>query len=233
MDGDPSLRLKVLGEMAATRQGAVVDLGGRRQRAVLAALVILRDQVVPAERLVDCVWGDRPPANGTAAIQAYVSHLRRRLQPEAGARRRDGVIASAGAGRTLRLAPETVDAWCFEQAVDSAATQAPADAVRTLDGALALWRGDPYAEYAGEPWVEAETVRLTEVRAAARERRLEARPAARWLRRAPRIAVGLLDDCSDPRLSPPYGSHDSRGRSTMRVFPPPVHPRARPASRLP
>ena len=175
VDGNASLRLRVLGELAATREGAVVDLGGRRQRAVLAALVVLRDQVVPAERLVDWVWGDHPPANGTAAIQAYVSHLRRRLQPEDGARRRDRVIASAGVGYTLRLAPETVDAWSFERAVDRAATQAPADVVRTLDDALALWRGAPYAEYAGEPWVEAETVRLTELRAVARERRLEAR----------------------------------------------------------
>ena len=175
MDGDASLRLRVLGELAATRDGAVVDLGGRRQRAVLAALVVMRGQVVPAERLVDCVWGDHPPGRGTAAIQAYVSHLRRRLEPEAGARRRDRVIASTGAGYTLRLAPETIDACCFEQAVDRAATLEPADAVRALDDALALWRGAPYSEYAGEPWVEAETVRLTELRGVARERRLEGR----------------------------------------------------------
>ena len=165
----------MLGELAATRDGAIVDLGGRRQRAVLAALVVMRGQVVPAERLVDCVWGDHSPANGTAAIQSYVSHLRRRLQPEAVARHRDRVIASTGAGYTLRLAPETIDACCFEQAVDRAATLEPADAVRALDDALALWRGAPYAEYAGEPWVEAEAVRLTELRAVARERRLEAR----------------------------------------------------------
>ena len=165
----------MLGELAATRDGAIIDLGGRRQRAVLAALVVMRGQVVPAERLVDCVWGDHSPANGTAAIQSYVSHLRRRLQPEAGARHRDRVISSTGAGYTLRVAPETIDACCFEQAVDRAARLEPADAVRALDDALALWRGAPYSEYAGEPWVEAEAVRLTELRAVARERRLEAR----------------------------------------------------------
>ena len=65
VDGDTRLRLRVLGELAATRDGAVVDLGGRRQRAVLAALVIMRDQVVPADRLADCVWGDAAPANPT------------------------------------------------------------------------------------------------------------------------------------------------------------------------
>ena len=60
-------RLRVLGELAATRDGAVVDLGGRRQRAVLAALVVMRDQVVPADRLADCVWGDVAPANTAAS----------------------------------------------------------------------------------------------------------------------------------------------------------------------
>ena len=175
MDGDTRLRLHVLGELAATRDGAVVDLGGRRQRAVLAALVVSRDQFVPAERLADCVWGDLAPANSTGAIQAYVSHLRRRLQPDAVARQRDGVIASTGAGYVLRLGPETVDAWCFERAVGEAAALPPADAVRALDDALRLWRGSPYAEYAGEAWVEAETVRLTELRAVARERLLDAR----------------------------------------------------------
>ena len=175
MDGDTRLRLRVLGELAATRDGAEVELGGRRQRAVLAALVVMRDQVVSADRLAACVWGGAAPANTTGAIQAYVSHLRRRLQPEAGARQRDGVIASTGAGYVLRLGPDTVDAWCLEQAVDAAAGMAPAAAVPALEEALGLWRGPPYAEYAGEPWVEAESVRLTELRDVARERLLAAR----------------------------------------------------------
>ena len=115
------------------------------------------------------------PANPTGALQAYVSHLRRRLQPEAGARRRDGVIVRAGGGYLLRLAPDAVDAWSFERAVDSAAGMAPADAARVLDDALRLWRGPAYAEYAGEPWAEAEVTRLSELRAVARERLLDAR----------------------------------------------------------
>lgn len=175
MDGQPQLHLHVLGELTATRDGAAVDLGGRRQRAVLAALITLRDQVVPADHLVDCVWGDRPPTNGNGALQAYVSHLRRRLQPDATARQRDGVIARAGPGYVLRLPPDAVDAWAFEAAVDSAAGEAPADAVCTLETALRLWRGPAYADYAGEPWAEAEIARLTELRAVARERLLATR----------------------------------------------------------
>ena len=177
MDRDGRLRLRVFGELTATRDGAAFDLGGRRQRAVLAALIILRDQFVPLDRLVACVWGESAPHNPAGDIQAYVSHLRRRLEPEAGARHRDGVIASTGAGYILRMEPDGVDAWLLERAVDEAADLPPADAARTLDGALQLWRGPPYAEYVTEPWVEAEIVRLTELHSVARERLLAARLA--------------------------------------------------------
>jgi DNA-binding SARP family transcriptional activator len=175
VDGQPELNLHVLGELTAMREGAVVDLGGRRQRAVLAGLVIERDQVVPADRLVDCVWGDHPPANAQGALQAYVRHLRRRLEPEATARQRGGVIARAGPGYVLRLPHDAVDAWAFDAAVEAAAGQAPAEAVCTLDTALRLWRGPAYADYAGEAWAEAEIARLTELRAVARERLLATR----------------------------------------------------------
>ena len=175
MDGQPKLHLHVLGEVTATRDGAVVDLGGRRQRAVLAALVMQRDQVVPADRLVDCVWGDRPPASANGALQAYVSHLRRRLEPDASARQRGGVVARAGPGYVLRLPTDAVDAWAFEAAVESAAGLAPAEAVCALDSALRLWRGPAYADYAGEAWAEAEIARLTELRVVARERLLGTR----------------------------------------------------------
>jgi DNA-binding SARP family transcriptional activator/DNA-binding CsgD family transcriptional regulator/tetratricopeptide (TPR) repeat protein len=175
VDGETELHLRVLGELTATRNGAAVDLGGRLQRAVLAALIVQRGEVVTAERLADCVWGDRAPSNPAGALQAYVSHLRRRLQPEAGARRRDGVIASAGTGYLLRMGADAVDAWRFERAVDSTVGLAPADVARVLDDALRLWRGPAYAEYVGEPWVEAEVARLTELRSVARERLLDAR----------------------------------------------------------
>lgn len=119
MDGQPHLHLHVLGELTATRGCAAVDLGGRRQRAVLAGLVIAQDEAVPADRLVDCVWADHPPANANGALQAYVSHLRRRLEPDATARHRGPVIARAGPGYVLRLAPGAVDAWAFEAAPGS------------------------------------------------------------------------------------------------------------------
>lgn len=174
--GDPSeLRLRVLGEVGATRRGVEVSLGGRRQRAVLAVLVLARGEAVPAERLVDCLWGEDAPADPAGVLQSYVSHLRRRLEPEAGARSRRSVIVSVGAGYALRLGADAVDCWRFEQAVRSATGLPPADAVPVLDEALHLWRGPAYVEYADEPWAEAEISRLTGLRAVAIETLLAAR----------------------------------------------------------
>lgn len=175
MNTDSGLVVRVLGELCAARGGTHVDLGGRRQRAVLAALVIARGQVVPAGRLAECVWGDDAPERTAGALQSYVSHLRRRLEPDADARSRNAVIASAGPGYALRLGPDAVDAWRFEEAVAAATDQPPAEAVRTLDGALRLWRGPAFAEYGGEPWADTEIARLSELRSVAVERLLAAR----------------------------------------------------------
>ena len=152
-----------------------VDLGGRRQRAVLAALVVMRGQVVPADRLADCVWG------GDAARQHHRGDavLRQPPAPPPAARgrgaRRDGVIAAPAPGTLLRLGPRRSTRGASSGRVDAAAGMAPAEAARALDDASQLWRGPAYAEYADEPWAEAEIVRLTELRAVARERLLEAR----------------------------------------------------------
>lgn len=176
----PSARLwvSVLGDMTATVDGALVDLGGRRQRAVLAVLVLHRGDIVPTDRLIDCVWGGRPPANAAGALQAYVSHLRRRLEPGATARARGNVIVSRPPGYALTLDPEAVDAWRFDRAVTAALGTGDHGAQRDLLGAaLRLWQGPAYAEYADEPWAQAEVARLAELREVAREQLLAARLA--------------------------------------------------------
>jgi hypothetical protein len=111
------LRLSVLGELRGSRGGAPVELGGRRQRVVLAALIIARGDAVLGDRLADCIWGEQPPANAPATLQSYVSHLRRRLEPHAAARTRDGIIIKVGPGYAIRLGLEAVDAWRFEGAL--------------------------------------------------------------------------------------------------------------------
>ncbi|MFJ9564556.1 BTAD domain-containing putative transcriptional regulator [Streptomyces fuscichromogenes] len=175
------LRMTVLGEVGAAFRARPLELGGRRQRAVLALLIVARGSVVTRDRLVEGVWGGTPPRRAAASLQAHVSHLRRRVEPEREARARGGVIVSEGAGYALRLPADAVDAWRFEEALRSAAAHAdagrPSKAVAVLESGLALWRGPAYAEYAAEPWAHRESARLTELRELAREQLLAARLA--------------------------------------------------------
>lgn len=177
MDEEGGLTLRVLGELDAVRDAAVIDLGGRRQRAVLAALVIARGDVVSAERLAECVWGDGAAARSGGPLHSYVSHLRRRMQPEAGARVRTDVIVRVGPGYQLSIGPRAVDAWQFERELETVTDLSPSERARRLREALSLWRGPAYTEYADESWAGTEVARLTELRAVARDRLMDARLA--------------------------------------------------------
>ncbi|HEY5881348.1 MAG TPA: BTAD domain-containing putative transcriptional regulator, partial [Nakamurella sp.] len=169
------IELRVLGELDAVREGVVIDLGGRRQRAVLAALIIARGDVVSAERLAECVWGDGAAARSGGPLHSYVSHLRRRMQPDAGARGRTDMIVRVGPGYTLSIGPDAVDAWRFERELEAATDLPPSSRVKQLREALASWRGPAYTEYADESWVGPEVARLTELRAVARDRLMDTR----------------------------------------------------------
>jgi DNA-binding SARP family transcriptional activator len=173
---DPSgLTISVLGEVRAARDGAPLDLGGPRQRSVLALLVIARGDAVPADRLVHDLW-ENPPPTANGALHAFVSHLRRRLEPGRTARSRGTVIVSVGPGYALRVPEDAVDAWRFEREVRRAAKHSdPAVAAEILTGALDLWQGPAFAEYVDQPWARAEADRLGELREVAREQLLAAR----------------------------------------------------------
>ena len=173
------IELRVLGELDGVRSGAVIDLGGRRQRAALAALVIARGDVVSDERLAECVWGDgaaraAPVArcSPTSAICGGAAARCRSAQPH----RRDQPGRSRL--RPVARAALDVDAWRFER--DARGGRRPAGVgagPASWRAALDLWRGPAYAEYADEPWAATEVARLAELRAIARERLLDARLA--------------------------------------------------------
>ncbi|MGV9586829.1 AfsR/SARP family transcriptional regulator, partial [Nocardia farcinica] len=162
--------IRVLGSLAAEVGGESVPLGGPRQRGVLALLAAARGQVVPVDRMVEDLWRGEPPSRALASLQAYVSNLRRLVEPGRPPRAPARLLVSAAPGYALRLPPGAVDAWRFEELVEEARTAVdPRVARARLAEALALWRGPAFAEVADEPWAAAEIARLDELRLAARE----------------------------------------------------------------
>ncbi|MET8047616.1 BTAD domain-containing putative transcriptional regulator [Streptosporangium sp. NPDC005286] len=162
--------IRVLGAFAAEVDGAAVHLGGPRQRGVLALLVAARGQVVPVDRMIEDLWRGEPPARALMSLQAYVSNLRRLLEPGRPPRTPARLLVSAAPGYALRLPPEAVDAWRFEGLLGQARTDTDIRAAQArLAEALGLWQGPAFAEVADEPWAAAETARLNELRLVATE----------------------------------------------------------------
>jgi DNA-binding SARP family transcriptional activator len=161
--------------LRATVGGSEADLGGPRQRAVLARLAVAGGEVVSADRLVDDLWGGADvPARGLASLQVHISHLRRALEPARARRTPASVLVSAPPGYALRLPVTSVDAWRFGELVRRAAAVGPAERHVLLTDALSCWQGDAYAEVAHEPWAAPEAARLAELRLTAVEARAEA-----------------------------------------------------------
>src|SRR6478672_5394896 len=172
------LALRLLGTLEADVASRAVDLGGPRQRAVLALLLVARGEVVSVDRLIEDLWRGEPPPRATGALQAYVSNLRRVLEPDRAPRTPSAYLISAAPGYAVRVDEAAVDAWRFERLLRGAADLAPARAVERLEQALGLWRGDALAEFAQESWAAPEAARLDELRLVARERLVDARVRA-------------------------------------------------------
>ncbi|SFF31331.1 DNA-binding transcriptional activator of the SARP family [Actinoplanes philippinensis] len=164
----------MLGPLRALVDGAPVALGGPRQRAVLAMLVAANGRTVPVDRIVDELWGDSPPSSALATLHAYISRLRKLLEPRRAPRAAGTVLVSDPVGYSLSLPVEAVDAWCLERAVHSVQEQAreltAEQALAILRAALDRWAGEPYAGFGTAPWAQAEATRLREARLAGRER---------------------------------------------------------------
>ncbi|MFE3450825.1 BTAD domain-containing putative transcriptional regulator [Nonomuraea sp. NPDC059194] len=135
------VRVELLGPFEVRNgDGAVVEVPGIRLRALLAALALEPGRIVTRARLVDWIWGERPPADEVNAVQALVSRLRRVLP--------DGVVEADSGGYRLAVAPDAVDVYRFEQLINQARAAEPAARAELLRSALALWRGTPMADIA-------------------------------------------------------------------------------------
>jgi DNA-binding SARP family transcriptional activator/DNA-binding CsgD family transcriptional regulator len=170
------LRFGMLGPLEATLDEQPLLLGGPRQRSVIAVLLLARGQVVTTDRLLDALWPVSAPRSAAGSLQAYVSHLRRLLEPDRPARAPSELLVSRGAGYALKVPEDAVDAWRFDDLVARAGSVAdPAERATLLREALGLWRGPAMVEYAGQEWALADVHRLTELRDLAREQLLAAR----------------------------------------------------------
>ncbi|PWJ55362.1 Transcriptional regulatory protein, C terminal [Quadrisphaera granulorum] len=165
------VEIHVLGSTRATVAGEPADLGGPRQRAVLARLVVEGGRVVSTDRLVDDLWDGEPPPKALGALQVHVSHLRRSLEPGRAPRQPASVLVSAPPGYALRLPRATVDAWRFEDLLNGAgALVDPRERRARLAQALACWSGPAFAESTDTAWAGPEAARLEELRRSAVER---------------------------------------------------------------
>ena len=170
---------RILGQLQVVDGGRDVEVRGARQRAVLAVLLVNANRVVSADRLIDDVWGDRPPASGAAALQMRVSQLRRALiTVRSPAQADQGPLLTVPGGYVLRVGADDVDALRFERLLAQgralAADGDHAGASMRLRTARALWRGDTLSEFAFEPFAQTEIARLGELRLVAAEECFEA-----------------------------------------------------------
>ncbi len=176
-----SVEVAVLGPIEVRLGGRAVDLGTPKQRALVAALALSRGRPVSVDTIVDLLWRDRPPPGVTATLQAYVSGLRRVIEPDRERRTPATVLVTVAPGYALRAGSDGVDAQVFETTVSEQhhGLQAPRSmseddlrmAVSRIDEALGLWRGTPYGELEEADPAVAERARLAELRLVALEDR--------------------------------------------------------------
>ena len=149
--------VRLLGPLEVRLGDGPVELGPRKQRAVLAMLALEVGRTVSADRLAEGLWGEEPPPSAPKMVQLYVSHLRRVLGG-------NGCIATRGRGYELQLPGDDVDAVRFERLLEESRARE----------ALALWRGDALADVADEPFAAAEIRRLDALRQRAAEVAIDA-----------------------------------------------------------
>jgi DNA-binding SARP family transcriptional activator/CheY-like chemotaxis protein len=173
-----SLEFRLLGRVEVLRDGQPVDVGGPKQRAVLASLLLRARRVVSVEQLIDDLWPQQPPARAAATVQVFVSQLRRTLEPERSRGQAATVLVTASPGYLLDIEPEAVDAHVFAGLVvrGREALQAgdPEQAARLLLRAEEMTRGPALADVPVTPFVLAAAARLGELHLGAVEDRIDA-----------------------------------------------------------
>ncbi len=168
----------MLGPVSAFVDDAPVSLGGPRQAAVLARLLLTPRHVVSLDQFVDSIWDGRIPNRPDVAIRSYISNLRRLIEPDRKQRGEDSILTSASAGYRLDVEPCQIDWLRFETAVNNARAMLHhgeyAAATAELREARTLWHGEPLSGVPDSEFFAAHRNRLEELRAVALEFMCEA-----------------------------------------------------------
>ena len=166
------MEFAILGPLLVTDGDDVIELRASKVRSLLAALILNANRSVSSDRLVDALWGDRPPESSANTLQTYVSHLRKALGPGG-----TNLIVTRGGGYVLAVELTQVDAFRFEQLVAQGREalrghdiEAGVDALRA---ALALWRGPALADFAYDAFAADAIIRLEELHLTVVEERIE------------------------------------------------------------
>ena len=164
----------ILGPLEVHDEGRVIQLGGSRQRVLLTLLLLHVNETLSMDRLIDELWGERPPATAGKTVHVQISRLRKALAVAEG----PGVVVTHERGYRLELDRERIDAHRFERLVTEAREELgaghPERAAGILERGLALWRGAALADVAYEPFAQGEIKRLHELRVTAFEQQVEA-----------------------------------------------------------
>ena len=166
------MEFRLLGPVEVLRgEGRPVALGGAKPRALLALLLLHANEVVSRDRLIDTLWGDRPPGTAGHSLDVQVSRLRKAFEPEE-------LLLTRSGGYVLEVEPEQIDSHRFERLLEEGrranAERKPAGALDALEAALGLWRGPALADLAYEEFARTEIERLEELRLVATEERIDA-----------------------------------------------------------
>ena len=163
------LSFHLLGRLEAYSDGVEVDLGPRKQRAVLALLLLNANRVVSTERLIDDLWGDSPPSTARAALQVYVAGLRKALGTDG------ATLRTRAPGYVLEVEEGALDLDRFAQlCAEAHESPDPERRAALLHEALELWRDEPLPELRAEPFSSAAVAQLEQLRLRALEERIDA-----------------------------------------------------------
>ena len=167
------MEFQILGSMEALDGDRRVDLPAGRARALLAVLMLHAGEVVSAERLIDDLWGERPPPTANTVVQGLVSKLRKLLEPGRGKGEPARILQTVGRGYRLAVDPNAVDANRFKRLLDEARLATGEARSAALAGALGLWGGPALVDFTYEPFAQRAIAALEELRLAAIEDRID------------------------------------------------------------